>query len=396
MSSSAPHPFFVAIACGGTGGHLFPGIAIAEQLQKHGCQVKLLISPKEVDQQAVKSVRGMEIYTLPAVALQNRNYFSFVHSFWQSWRAAKKIFQARPPHAVLAMGGFTSAPPIFAGKGLGAKTFLHESNLIPGRANRLLARFVDRAFVGFKDAGQWFDTRSKTTTGTPVRPQFVPRDAAECRTALGLDPNRCVVLVMGGSQGASGLNNMILSTLPVLGERAFKWQWLHLTGAGDFEIVKRAYAAYGLRVVVRPFLNEMESALGAATVSVSRSGASSLAEIAAMRLPSLIVPYPAAADNHQLFNARAFENTGAAKLLEQGNASPVEVADVLNELVENETVRSKMQSALAQWHAPKAAEKIAAIILETIAHPEKNAQAKTINCACGHAHGPAMARALNP
>ena len=173
--SDAKSPF-VAIACGGTGGHLFPGIAIAGQLQQRGCPVALLISPKEIsvallispkdiDQQAVKSANGMEIFTLPAVGLQNRNYFSFARSFWQSWRAAKKIFQARPPQAVLAMGGFTSAPPILAGNAFGAKTFLHESNTIPGKANRFLARFVDEAFIGFPEAGSRLKARKVTTTG---------------------------------------------------------------------------------------------------------------------------------------------------------------------------------------------------------------------------------------
>ncbi|HEY1490736.1 MAG TPA: glycosyltransferase, partial [Verrucomicrobiae bacterium] len=101
MSSPAAKSPLVAIACGGTGGHLFPGLTVAEELKKRGCSVALLISPKDVDQQAVKSAIGMEIFTLPAVALQDRNYYSFVRSFWQSWRAAKRIFQARPPQAVL-------------------------------------------------------------------------------------------------------------------------------------------------------------------------------------------------------------------------------------------------------------------------------------------------------
>ena len=389
MSSTAAKPPFVAIACGGTGGHLFPGLAVAEQLQKRGCTVALLISSKDVDQQAVKSARGMEVFTLPAVGLQNRNYFSFARSFWQSWRATKKIFQARSPQAVLAMGGFTSAPPVLAGNAFGAKTFLHESNTIPGKANRFLARFVDEAFVGFSEAGARFKARKVITTGTPVRPQFQSRDAAECRVALGLDPNRPVVLVMGGSQGANGLNEMILSALPVLGDRASTWQWLHLTGASDFEKVKSAYAARGLNTVVKPFLAEMDLALGAATISVSRSGASSLAEIAAMRLPSLLVPYPTAADNHQLTNALAFEKTGAAKLLEQKNSMPEKVAAALRELIEDAAAREKIQTALAQWHAPKAAEQIAEMILAAIAQPEKAAQSKVKKCGCGHAHSSA-------
>ncbi len=388
MSSPAAKSPFVAIACGGTGGHLFPGLAVAEQLKKRGCTVALLISPKDVDQQAVKSAVGMEIFTLPAVALQNRNYFSFGRSFWQSWRAAKKIFQARPPQAVLAMGGFTSAPPILAGNAFGAKTFLHESNTIPGRANRFLSRFVNEAFVGFPESGSRLKARKITTTGTPVRVQFTQSAIrnSQFAIALGLDPNRATILVMGGSQGANGLNEMILSALPLLAQK--NWQWLHLTGTNDFEKVKAAYSARGIKAVVKPFLAEMDLALGAATASVSRSGASSLAEFAAMLLPSLLVPYPAAADNHQFVNASAFEKTGAAKLLEQKNATPEKVAAILTGLVEDEPARAKMQSALAQWHTPAAAEQIAGIILDAVAQPAP-AQSKIKKCSCGHAHGSA-------
>ncbi|HZI33822.1 MAG TPA: glycosyltransferase, partial [Candidatus Binatia bacterium] len=174
MNSSATRPL-VAIACGGTGGHLFPGLAVAEQLTLRGCDVTLLVSPKEIDRQAVKSalerrpperrdaVAALEravpgagaplaSFTLPAVGLQNRNYFSFAGSFLKSFFAARKYFKQRPPAAVLAMGGFTSAPPVLAARKFGAKTFLHESNTIPGKANRFLSRFVDVAFVGFPEA----------------------------------------------------------------------------------------------------------------------------------------------------------------------------------------------------------------------------------------------------
>jgi UDP-N-acetylglucosamine--N-acetylmuramyl-(pentapeptide) pyrophosphoryl-undecaprenol N-acetylglucosamine transferase len=363
MISPGANTPFVAIACGGTGGHLFPGLAVAEQLQKRGCAVGLLISPKDVDQQAVKSARGMEIFTLPAVGLQNRNYFSFAGSFVKSLFATKKIFRQRRPAAVLAMGGFTSAPPVWVGRDFGAKTFLHESNTIPGRANRLLARYVDEAFVGFPTAAARLRARKVTTTGTPVRPQFQPGDAAVCRALFRLDPGRPTILVMGGSQGASGINDLVLSALPSLGDRAPAWQWLHLTGPNDAEKVKAAYDARGFKTVVKPFLAEMDLAMGAATAAVSRAGASSLAEIAAVRLPSLLVPYPAAADNHQFYNAQAFETTGAARLLEQKNTAPEQVAALLRELVEDATARAKIQTALAQWHAPKAAEQIANIIL---------------------------------
>ncbi|HTV42440.1 MAG TPA: undecaprenyldiphospho-muramoylpentapeptide beta-N-acetylglucosaminyltransferase [Candidatus Sulfotelmatobacter sp.] len=354
---------FVAIACGGTGGHLFPGIAVAEELKKRGCKTGLLISPKEIDQQAVKGARDMQIFTLPAVGLQNRNYFSFAFSFWKSLNAAKQVFKNRPPLAVLAMGGFTSAPPIMAARKFGAKTFLHESNTIPGRANRFLTRFVDEAFVGFPETASRLNARKTSVTGTPVRPEFLQSGGAieKSRAALGLDPALPAILAVGGSQGASGLNEMVLSALPLLAAK--NWQWLHLTGANDFEKVKAGYAAQKVKAIVKPFLAEMDLALRAATVAVSRAGASSLAEMAAIRLPSLLVPFPAAADNHQYFNALSFEKTGAAKLLEQKNSAPDKIAAILTELVENEMARSKMQSALAQWHSPNAAEQIAGNIL---------------------------------
>jgi UDP-N-acetylglucosamine--N-acetylmuramyl-(pentapeptide) pyrophosphoryl-undecaprenol N-acetylglucosamine transferase len=361
MNPNLPKNPYVAIACGGTGGHLFPGLAVAEQLKQRGCDVALMISPKDVDQNAVKAASGMEIFTLPAVGLQNRNYFSFANSFVKSLFAARKIFRRRKPSAVLAMGGFTSAPPIFVAKDMGVKTFLHESNTIPGKANRFLARFVDEAFVGFPEAAARLNARKVTPTGTPVRPQFQIRDVAECRLALGLDTERPVILVVGGSQGASGLNAMVLSALPLLAQK--NWQWLHLTGAKDFEKVKSAYAALGINATVKSFLAEMDLALGAATAAVSRAGASSLAEMAAMRLPSLLVPLPTAADNHQFFNARIYAMSGAARLLEQKDSTPEKVANILVELVEDQSVRAKMNAALELWHAPKSAEQIAANIL---------------------------------
>ncbi len=358
----------IAIACGGTGGHFFPGLAVAEQLVRRGCAVTLLVSPKDVDQQAAQKVSGMEIITLPAVGLSGGNKIAFLRSFIRSYFAARKYFRQHRPQAVLAMGGFTSAPPVLAAKHLGAKTFLHESNTIPGRANRWLSRFVPEAFVGFAQAAARLHARHVSQTGTPVRPEFQPRAAAACRAALGLDPLRPVLLAVGGSQGATGINNLLVNSLPLL---KTDWQFLHFTGAADAERVRRAYAEKNLRAVVHPFFSEMVVALGAATVAISRAGASSLAELAAMRVPAVLVPFPAAMDNHQFYNARAFEETGAARLLEQKDATPERLANMVAELISNAVVRDEMQAALAKWHAPKAAEEIAEIILRKVAAEER-------------------------
>jgi UDP-N-acetylglucosamine--N-acetylmuramyl-(pentapeptide) pyrophosphoryl-undecaprenol N-acetylglucosamine transferase len=365
MNPVASRPL-VAIACGGTGGHLFPGLAIAGELQRRGCDVALLISPKDIDQQAVKTAQGVEIFTLPAVGLQDRNYFSFGLSFLKSYLAANKIFRSRRPAAVLAMGGFTSAPPVLAARKFGAKTFLHESNTIPGKANRFLSRFVDAAFIGFPEASARLSSRKTLVTGTPVRPQFAQSATRNPQSAiaLGLDPNLPTVLIVGGSQGARGLNDLVLSALPLLAGKS--WQWLHLTGAADFEKVQAAYAQSGIKAVVKPFLAEMDLALGAATACVSRAGASSLAEIAAVRLPSALVPLPTSADNHQFFNATAFEKTGAARLLDQKSSSPEKVAAVVAELVENMPARRQIQENLVQWHVPQSAAAIAGHLLTAI------------------------------
>jgi UDP-N-acetylglucosamine--N-acetylmuramyl-(pentapeptide) pyrophosphoryl-undecaprenol N-acetylglucosamine transferase len=228
---------------------------------------------------------------------------------------------------------------------------------------------VDQAFVGFPAGATRLRAREATVTGTPVRLPFQPRDPAGCRVALGFDPEQPVVLVMGGSQGASGVNDLILGALPLLTRRAPRWQWLHLTGPHDADKVKKAYAALGVKAATHPFLAEMDLALGAASAAVSRAGASSLAELAAMRVPALLVPFPHAADNHQFHNAMAVAETGAARLLEQKDATPETVAGLLVELIENAAARETIKAALARWHSPKAAQQIAEMIMRAVAQP---------------------------
>lgn len=371
----APEKPLVAIACGGTGGHLFPGLSVAAELQRRDCDVLLLVSPKEVDQQAVRAARDVQVATLPAVALQG-NPFAFARASLASYQAAKKLFTPRPPRAVLAMGGFTSAPPVLAGKRFGAKTFLHESNTIPGRANRWLAHVVDEAFVGFPQAAHRLWIQRHAVTGTPVREQFAPADTASCRMALGLDPKRPTLVVTGGSQGATGLNDLVLGALPELTARHPDLQIIHLTGVNDADKARAAYAQLETqspklktRSLVQPFLTEMELALGAATLVVSRAGASSLAELAAMRVPSILVPLPTSADDHQFHNARAFADTGAARLVNQLTTFPAPLAALVSELLTNAAARAQMQAALARWHQPAAAADIAVRILRACGLP---------------------------
>jgi UDP-N-acetylglucosamine--N-acetylmuramyl-(pentapeptide) pyrophosphoryl-undecaprenol N-acetylglucosamine transferase len=377
MTPTTGNAPLIAIACGGTGGHLFPGLAVGQELLRRGCAVQLLISPKDVDQSAVKSTTGFEVITLPAVAFQSGSRLAFFRGFVKSYLAARKQFKRRTPQAALAMGGFTSVPPVLAARRLGAKTFLHESNTIPGRANRVLSRWVDVAFTGFPEAAVRLKCRCTMNTGTPVRPQFQSRDTAECRRALGLAPERSVVLVTGGSQGARGLNDLILRALPLVARTVPEWQWFHLTGAADVEHVRAAYAEHKLTAIVQPFSTQMEQALGAADAAVTRAGASSLAELAAVQLPAVLVPLPTSADDHQRFNAKVFSAGGAARWVEQTTATPEELVKHLRELIGNAPVRANMQASLARRHAPGAAAEIATQVLASLAERTVDAPSAT-------------------
>ncbi len=374
MSAREPNQR-VAIACGGTGGHLFPGVAVADELLKRGLRVTLMISPKEVDQQAAGSASGVDVVTLPAAGLVRGGAIKFLRASWASYRAARIEFEQRPPQAVLAMGGFTSAPPVLAARRIHARTFLHESNTIPGRANRWLSWLVNGAFTGFPSAAQRLHCRSMKLTGTPVRPQLKRADPAACRTALGVEPSRPIILVVGGSQGAAGINDLVLRMLPLVSQSAPGWQWIHLTGSADFEKVRQAYPSARLKAIVQPFCAEMNLALGAATAAVARAGASSLAEFAALHLPAVLIPYPAATDNHQYFNALAFAEAGAAEILEQKGATPEVLFQKLRPLVEDAVARKAMQQALNGWSRPEAARDIAETVMAAITSREESADA---------------------
>lgn len=355
---NSPKPLRVAIACGGTGGHLFPGMAVGEELGLRGWEVTLLVSAKDVDQQVVRATPHVQVVTLPAVGLQGGNKAAFMMASLRSRREAQRAFLKEPPDMVLGMGGFTSAPPVIAGRAMGALTFLHESNTIPGRANRWLAHVVDECFVGFPEAASRLWHPKVLHTGTPVRTRFERSEPEGSRLMLQLATDRPVLAIIGGSQGAVGLNRLVLDALPLLKERVPELQFAHLTGPSDVEAVREAYARAGVRAWVRPFFSEMELLLNAATAVVARAGASSLAELAAMGLPAVLVPYPVAADDHQRFNARAIVAADGARMVEQSDTPEMMAAAVIPMLLDP-AVQKSMSSAMSALHTPDAARRIA-------------------------------------
>ena len=353
----------VAIACGGTGGHLFPGIAVGDALVARGCEVTLLVSPKEVDQTAVKSAYGMDVESLSMIGLAG-NPLKFGCKFIRSTNSCRKLFFKKPPAAVLAMGGFTSLPPVIVGKIMGAKIFLHEANAVPGRAVRMLSSFADEVFVQFPDSLPRVLGANVRATGLPVRATMEPVPKADARTVLGLADDLPVLLIMGGSQGAEAINRAVLGSLPYLAKLLPKIQFIHLTGNRNSDPIRSAYDTLGLRAVVRPFLTEMEYALGAADLVISRAGASSLAEFSSMELPAILVPYPSAVDDHQRLNARTFVEMGAARCFHQKQLTPSLLTQQLKELLGRPVKLKKMGEAMKQWKSDCATEEVVKRIYE--------------------------------
>ena len=327
--SSLPN---VVIACGGTGGHFFPGAAVGEELCEKGIQTTLLISKKKVDQQAAQTQEEANIFEIPAVAFHPRRPLHFFSGFCQSMFEVYKLYREKPPGAVLSMGGFTSVAPVLVGKWFGSKIFLHESNAIPGRANRLLAPLAEKVFVGFETARHRFLHTSVEFTGTPVRRGFFGLDRAICCARLGLSPNQPVLLVMGGSQGARAINRMINDVFPGLHEARPDIQYVHLAGNEDFEMMLEAYRRLGAKAIVRGFLDDMPTALGAADLVVGRSGASSLAEMEAAQVSSVLIPLPNSANDHQRHNANIYSVAGATRVVEQASGPDVLLATILGQL----------------------------------------------------------------
>ena len=359
----------IIIACGGTGGHLFPGIAVGEALRARGHEVLLLISEKKVDAEASAKYGHLHFKKVPAVAKPPTLSPRMLPFLWKTWGAmglCKKVIQDFGADAVLGMGGFTSLPPVYAGHKLGLKTFIHDSNARPGRANVLTSRFCTQVFLGLGAASSFFPNRETIVTGTPVRPEIVKLPSREEAADLfELDPGKTTILVTGGSQGARRLNELsaqAVSKLPV------ETQVLHIAGALDYERVSEiSRDREGHKVL--GFCDQMPSAYALADLVIARSGASSLTEIAIAGHPSILVPYPFAADDHQTRNAEVFANAGASKLVQECDLDAEKLAALATSILQDLPTYKRMAKAARALAIPDAAERVCAAIEATLTSP---------------------------
>ncbi len=352
----------IVIACGGTGGHLFPGIAVAQAAQRRGHECLLLISEKEIDALASQAHGDLNFAKVPAVAMPKLLSLQFPKFLWRYWKtvsACRKLLWDYKATVVIGMGGFTSLAPLQAGKRLGLRTFLHESNAIPGKSNRWASRFCEKVLLGLEDCAKHFPAGSTKVVGTPLRENLL-KDAPSPEQAAahwGFSTTEPVLLVMGGSQGARGVNSAVVGALSSM--EADVPQVLHLTGPKEFETVKASYAKLEkVHAVVAPFCARMELAYAAADACVSRSGASSLTELSAFGVPTLLIPYPHAAEDHQTRNAEFFVRSGAALMTAESELSPKTLADTLRSILLDPTTRERLHHAMRALRPEQAAERI--------------------------------------
>ena len=356
--------FKIVIACGGTGGHLFPGIAVAQAAQARGHEVRVLISEKNIDALASEGHDQLRFEKIPAIAMPPVLSLRMVKFLWRCWRttaACKKLLREFGADAVLGMGGFTSLPPLYAGRRLKLPTLLHESNAIPGKSNLLSARFCDLVLLGLGECASHFPKARTSLVGTPLRAALrAPVDRQEAAAFFGLDPQRPVLLVMGGSQGARGVNDTVLSVIPQLDPQSL--QIIHLTGPQEFNTVQDAYRAFPHRSHVAPFCQRMEYAYALATLCISRAGASSLTELSAFGLPTILIPYPHAAEDHQTKNAEVFTRAHAALMVQERDLSTGRLLNMIQDLLNHEEARRNLQTNMRNLSPANSAELVCAAI----------------------------------
>jgi len=365
----------LAIAGGGTGGHLFPGIAIAEALLRiePSAEVLFIGTSKGIEVRAVPRagfrLELIEVGALKRVSLVERakTLVTLPRAVWQAGALLRR-FGAR---AVLGVGGYASGPALLAARALGIPAAVCEQNSVPGMTNRALGRIVTDVFGSFESAREAFPSARYSVVGNPVRAAFV--DAARRGGPSAVEVGR--VFVFGGSQGARPLNQTVPAAIAALRDRGVSVRVQHQTGAADERAVADAYRDRGIEAEVTPFIDDMMAAYRRADVVICRAGATSCAELTALGVPAVLVPFPQAADDHQTKNARELADAGAAILLPQSELTPERLADVVAGVVGDRARRAEMARASLALGRLDAGEVIARAALDGFRAPPPTKEA---------------------
>ena len=364
----------VLIAAGGTGGHIYPGIAVAKELLRRHPEAKIRFvgTARGLENKLVPQA-GFELSIIESAGLKNVGVAARARGVMllpRSFTGARKLIREFQPNVVIGAGGYVSGPVVLTAALLKLPTMVMESNALPGLTNRVLARFVDKAAVTFEAALPFFRGKG-VVIGNPVRREFFdvrPRVHTGAETSL---------LIFGGSQGARAINDAMIGALPLLEAARGKLKVVHQTGEADFEKVKDAYVAAGWNsnAEVRRYIDDMVGEFARADIVICRAGATTTAELIAAGKAAIMIPFPFAADDHQRKNAEAMEAAGAAKMILQQELTPERLAQQIMSLANDTKKLTVMENSARQLARGDAAAAAVDMIEELAAR--KGQRAKT-------------------
>lgn len=350
------------ISGGGTGGHIYPALSIAQQLRADGVDI-LYMGGRGSLEAKLASANGFAFFGVECAGLHRRS-LRIIKDLLTNGRGlqqAKAQLRQFRPDVVVGTGGYAEAPVLKAAQSLGIPTVLHEQNAFPGLANRAMARQAKAVCLTFQAAAPYFPHQERLhLTGLPIREQILAAKRDDARKYFHIpDDGKPTLLITGGSQGAAKLNDAAAEAMESL--LAEGYRVIHICGKKEYEQRKAAMPQHPC-LILRPYVEEMENALVLADLAVSRAGASFIAEAVAVGLPTILVPYPYAANDHQRYNARALEKQGAAILVENDSLSGERLLQEVRSLLGDDARRGKMSAQCRAMAVPDAAARIAEII----------------------------------
>jgi UDP-N-acetylglucosamine--N-acetylmuramyl-(pentapeptide) pyrophosphoryl-undecaprenol N-acetylglucosamine transferase len=351
----------VLIAGGGTGGHLFPGIALAEEVvTRHPKNDVVFVGTDRGLEARVVPAHGYVFESIRSRGLKGMGPLRLVLgllllplSFFESWR----ILRRYRPDVVVGVGGYSSGPVVLSAWLMRIPTALQEQNALPGFTNKVLGHFVDAAFVSFEEAKAYFATKRTHLLGNPIRRALLD-NFLRSRKAH----DKFTVLIFGGSLGARGLNTRVLEALGFLAAIKDEIHLIHQTGTNDFEMVRKGYEEKGIRADVREFIEDMSAVYLEADLVVCRAGATTLAELTVCKKASILVPFPHATDDHQAVNAKALVDAGAAIMFREEELTGEKLAATIRDLKDHPDKLKKMERAAGLLGRPEAAREIADVL----------------------------------
>lgn len=352
----------IAFAGGGTAGHLMVGLSTAEEIRSRFSEAEIVFfgTEKEFEKRCVEQ-RGFRFRQMHAKKWGKsfKHLFPFIIATGIGIVESLIALRRFNPDIVVGLGGYVSVAPIIAAKLLSIPSVLLEQNVIPGKANRFLAKWVDEVYCHWRGSLKWFNkAKVVRVTGTPIRKDILYSQRCSSAEKFGLSSSKKTILVTGGSQGAQAINEVILRCLPKLEPLSSELQIIHCTGENGYEAAKAAYKQTDINAFVCSFLDDMGAAFSMTDIIICRAGATTIAEITAIGIPAILIPYPHAADNHQYWNAIELASNGGGYLLQQIDLTPEKIIELITDLFNNKEKYDRMKMFNKGMGIPNAASKV--------------------------------------